>query len=165
MLQRFSLEHDEWLLVMYNERRRWVPCYLKPYFWAGMSTTQRSESMNAFFDGYVHSKTSLKRFVDQYGRALRNKVEKEFQANGNSLSKMIPCVTSFAMEKQVQHVYTLAKFKEFQTQLLDQLYCYVLPSIDGSTFEVRENRVINGFDKSSNFIVEYDNSTSKGMCS
>ncbi|CAH9099441.1 unnamed protein product, partial [Cuscuta europaea] len=88
MLQRFSQEHDEWLLVMYNERRRWVPCYLKPYFWADMSTNQRSESMNAFFDG-----------------------------------------------------------------------------INGSTFEVRENHVINGFDKSSNLIVEYDNSTSKGLCS
>ncbi|CAH9137280.1 unnamed protein product [Cuscuta epithymum] len=165
MLHRFSLHHDEWLGVMYNERHRWVPCYLKPYFWAGMSTTQRSESVNAFFGEYVHSKTSLKQFVDQYGRAMRKKIENEFQADGLSFTKMIPCVTSFAIEKQVQRVYTIAKFKEFRTQLLDQLYCYVIPMMDGKTYEVKENRVINGFDKSWTFIVEYDVSTSKGMCS
>ncbi|CAH9107260.1 unnamed protein product [Cuscuta europaea] len=40
MVERFSHKNDEWLGVMYNERHRWVPCYLKPTFWAGMSTTQ-----------------------------------------------------------------------------------------------------------------------------
>ncbi|KAF8364659.1 hypothetical protein HHK36_033339 [Tetracentron sinense] len=49
-----------------------------------MSTTQRSESMNSFFDGYVHAKTSLKEFVDQYDSALRDKYEKEAQADFES---------------------------------------------------------------------------------
>lgn len=56
----------------------------------GMSTTQRSESINAFFDGYVHSKTSLKQFVEQYGRALSSKAEKEFQADSKSFYHMVP---------------------------------------------------------------------------
>jgi hypothetical protein len=42
-----------------------------------MNTTQRSESMNAFFDGYVHSQTTLKEFVDQFDSALKRMVEKE----------------------------------------------------------------------------------------
>ena len=46
-------------------------------------STKLSESMNAFFDGYVHSKISLKQFVEQYENALRNKVEKETRADAD----------------------------------------------------------------------------------
>ncbi|XP_022880776.1 protein FAR1-RELATED SEQUENCE 5-like [Olea europaea var. sylvestris] len=79
MLDTYDLHDNDWLSRLYENRNRWVPCYLKTTFLAGMSTTQRSESMNTFFDGYVHLKTSLKQFVEQYERALRSKVEKEFQ--------------------------------------------------------------------------------------
>lgn len=51
-----------------------------------MSTTQQSENNNPFFDRYVHSKTSLKKLVEQYDRALRNKVEKEFQVDFKSFA-------------------------------------------------------------------------------
>jgi len=57
-ITKFDLGGNEWLRNLNDERHRWVPCYLKQHFWAGMSTTQRSESMNAFFDGYINSMTS-----------------------------------------------------------------------------------------------------------
>ncbi|XP_028078520.1 protein FAR-RED IMPAIRED RESPONSE 1-like [Camellia sinensis] len=66
MLAKFSLYDNEWLGVLYDQRHRWIPAYVKDIFWAGMSTTQRSKSMNAFLDGYVNSKTTLKQFVEQY---------------------------------------------------------------------------------------------------
>jgi len=66
---------------IFDERNHWVPAYVRDTFWAGMSTTQRSESMNSYFDGYVNSKTSLKQFVELYGNALRDKVEKENKAD------------------------------------------------------------------------------------
>ena len=50
---------------------------MKTTFWAGMSTTQRSENMNAFFDGYVNSKTTLKQFVEKYEKAMESKIEIE----------------------------------------------------------------------------------------
>ena len=52
-----------------------------------MSTTQRSESMNAFFDGYVNSKTALKQFVEQYSNALKSKVQKEVEEDAKCLSQ------------------------------------------------------------------------------
>ena len=73
MIVEFELGGNEWLHGLYNERHHWVPCYLKNSFLAGMSTTQRSESMNAFFYSYVNSKTTLKQFVEQYSNALKNK--------------------------------------------------------------------------------------------
>lgn len=54
--------------------------------------------MNAFFDGFVNSKTSLKQFVEQCDNALKNKVEKESLADEMSFSQHVPCVTTFEME-------------------------------------------------------------------
>ncbi|XP_022842040.1 protein FAR1-RELATED SEQUENCE 9-like [Olea europaea var. sylvestris] len=82
--------------------------------------------MNAFSDGYVRSKTSLKLFVEQYERALRSKVEKEFQADFRSFLQMIPCATKYEMEKQFQEIYTISKFKEFQKEFTEKVYCEVL---------------------------------------
>lgn len=60
MIVEFNLYKNQWLGVLYDERHRWVPVYVKDIFWAGMSTTQRNESMNVFFDGYINPKTTLK---------------------------------------------------------------------------------------------------------
>lgn len=40
-----------------------------------LSKTQRSESINSFFDKYVNRKTSLKEFVDQYKLAAQGRKE------------------------------------------------------------------------------------------
>ncbi|KAL7245701.1 hypothetical protein ACSBR2_000935 [Camellia fascicularis] len=88
-----------------------------------MSTTQRSESMHAFFDGYVNSKTTLKQFVEQYENALAKKVENENNEEFNSFNSCIPCMVGYEMEKQVQSAYTTAKFKEFQRELMGKISC------------------------------------------
>lgn len=77
MIYKYELLDNEWLGSLYEERCRWVPVFVKDAFCAGLSTTQRSESMHAFFDKYVNSKTTLKQFVEQYDNALRDKCEKE----------------------------------------------------------------------------------------
>ncbi|XP_022868361.1 protein FAR1-RELATED SEQUENCE 5-like isoform X1 [Olea europaea var. sylvestris] len=48
MLETYELHDNDWLARLYENRARWVPCLLKPTFWASMSTSQQSESMNAF---------------------------------------------------------------------------------------------------------------------
>ncbi|XP_059454921.1 protein FAR-RED IMPAIRED RESPONSE 1-like [Corylus avellana] len=123
LLVTYNLEDNDWLRGLYNERASWIPSYLKWVFWAGMTTTQRSESMNAFFDGYVHPTTTLKQFVDQYDSALRKKVENERIADFNSFNTTIQCVTIFQFEKKFQECYTNAKFKEVQEELKGRMYC------------------------------------------
>ncbi|XP_074374842.1 protein FAR-RED IMPAIRED RESPONSE 1-like [Apium graveolens] len=105
-----------------------------------MSTTQRSESMNSFFDGYVNSKTTLKQFVEQYENALASKVSKENQEDFNSYNSMYPCITDYEMEKELQSFYTNSKFKEFQQEIKGKLYCEVSPVLsDGSKYLVVED--------------------------
>ncbi|XP_022856160.1 protein FAR1-RELATED SEQUENCE 5-like [Olea europaea var. sylvestris] len=168
MLAEYDLLEHAWLSSLYNERGRWVPCFLKTSFWAGMSTTQRSEGINAFFDGYVHSKTSLKQFVEQYERALKSKVEKEFQADFKSFSQMVPCATRYDMERQFQSVYTIAKFKEFQEQFTGKMYCEVLGLNETylhTTYDVREDIILNNCMKTKIFKVCFRRNECEFECS
>ncbi|XP_024953574.1 protein FAR-RED ELONGATED HYPOCOTYL 3-like [Citrus sinensis] len=125
-----------------------------------MSTTQRSESMNAFFDGFVNSKTNLKQFVKQYENALRRKAELEWQAYAKCFSKNTPCVTRYEIEKQVEKMYTIAKFKEFQQELNALMYCDIVDSV-GSIYEISESL---GQGKKKNFEVAFDETECEVSC-
>ena len=110
------LQENEWLANLYEEREQWVPAFLNSNFFAGMSSTQRSESMNAFFDGYLHSSTTLKVFVEQLENALRNKVENEILSNFECFQGKLEYSLSSPMEKQFQKVYTHEIFKRVRIE-------------------------------------------------
>ncbi|XP_042944600.1 protein FAR-RED IMPAIRED RESPONSE 1-like [Carya illinoinensis] len=117
LITTYNLEKNAWLQTLYTEREHWVPAFLKDSFWAGISTTQQSESMNAFFDGYVHAKTNLKEFVDQFDNTLKKKIENENSSDFHSFSVTIPCISRSLIEKKFQECYTNAKFREVQREL------------------------------------------------
>ncbi|XP_057432495.1 protein FAR-RED IMPAIRED RESPONSE 1-like [Lotus japonicus] len=148
MIKDYELHDNDWLKGLFDERDRWVPVFLRDTFWAGMSTTQRSESMNSFFDGYVNSKTTLKQFVEQYDNALRDKIEKESLADFGSFNTEIACVSIFGFESQFQKAFTNAKFKEFQVEIASMMYCNTFfEKMDGlqSIYSVTETKKV--FDK------------------
>ncbi|GFS40197.1 hypothetical protein Acr_00g0067080 [Actinidia rufa] len=139
-ITKYELESNTWLEGLYSERKRWVLAYLKDVFWAGMSSTQRSEGINAYFDGYIHSKTTLKQFVEQYENALASKVESENLEDVKSWSTYIPCITKGELEKQFQSVYTHAKVKEFQEQFVGKLDCLCSKTKEGDIVSEYEFR-------------------------
>ncbi|XP_062114368.1 protein FAR-RED IMPAIRED RESPONSE 1-like [Humulus lupulus] len=146
-IKLYELHANEWLLGLYNERKKWVPTFVKDTFWAGMSTTQCNKSMNAFFDGYVNSKTTLKQFVEQYENALRDKVENKNHENFNSFNSRISCITMYAMEKQYLDANTTAKFKEIRQEFKGKHYCEIssYKDINETTFKfVVDEDVLSG---------------------
>lgn len=58
MIMKYDLADNGWLSELFDERHRWVPCFVKSSFWAGMSTTQRNKSVDDVFDGFVDSKAT-----------------------------------------------------------------------------------------------------------
>ncbi|XP_020266769.1 protein FAR1-RELATED SEQUENCE 5-like [Asparagus officinalis] len=88
MKEKFDIneEGEGWLQTVYKCREHWVPCYLKDTFFAGMRSSQRSESINAFFDGYVNSQTQLHEFVTQYEKAVTNRRFSEAHEDFKSLN-------------------------------------------------------------------------------
>jgi hypothetical protein len=151
MIEYYGLQDNEWLKGLFGERDHWVPVYMRDTFWAGMSTTQRSESMNSFFDGYVNSKTALKQFVEQYDNALKDKIEKENLADFHSFNATIACLSHYGFESQFQNAFTNAKFQEFQAEVGSMMYCNALfEKQEGlnSIFSITENKRV--FDKVKN---------------
>ncbi|XP_058207248.1 protein FAR1-RELATED SEQUENCE 6-like isoform X1 [Rhododendron vialii] len=171
-ITKYELQSDEWLQGLYLERKQWVPAFVKDVFWAGMSSTQRSEnmnSMNPYFDGYINSKTTLKQFVEQYENALTEKVESEKYEDMKSVNSYIPCITEDELEKQFKSVYTNAKVKEFHDQFIGKLNCslHERKICDvWSEYEVKE-WVIFGEEKKRkrvSFTVDFNGETNEANC-
>ncbi|MQL90637.1 hypothetical protein Taro_023231, partial [Colocasia esculenta] len=72
---------NEWMKSLYESRLKWAPVFLKDTFFAGMSSSQRSESIHHFFDGFVQSKTTLGEFIDKYSVALYSRYDAENEAD------------------------------------------------------------------------------------
>ena len=68
--------------------------------------------MNAFFDGYVGPKTTLKQFVDQYDEALKSKVEKENTEDFISLTSRVPCITHLKMKWRYNAIVAYLNLEE-----------------------------------------------------
>ncbi|KAG6627606.1 hypothetical protein CIPAW_15G141000 [Carya illinoinensis] len=150
------------------EHTYWAPVFMKKVFWAGMSTTQRSESMNAFFDGYVHAKTNLKEFVDQFDNALRKKIENENAVDFYSFNIAIPVISPSPLEKTFQNIYTCNKFREVQKEVMGMLAS--LPTLhrkDGviATYHVEDEVDIDDFIKEVTHTVYFNEVECKVKCS
>ncbi|KAL8461936.1 hypothetical protein ACS0TY_033135 [Phlomoides rotata] len=116
-----------------------------------MISTHRSERMHAYFDKFVHSRSTLKQFMEQYDMVMGNKIQKEFIAIFQSKNKVVKCVSTFCWEKQFQRVYTNSIFKLVQEQINRVMYCQVIPSeeveneIGVDVIKVLERSIVNNY--------------------
>lgn len=142
MIEAHGLENNEWLKTLYEERHYWAPVFLKDNsFWAGMSISQRGETVATYFDGCVYPRTPIKQFFSKCEMTLLGKFKKEAQTDTESFLKMPLIMSKFYMEEQLSKVYTLNMFKKFQDELKATMYCHVTPvKGDGSViiFEIKE---------------------------
>ncbi|XP_057511184.1 protein FAR1-RELATED SEQUENCE 5-like [Actinidia eriantha] len=169
VINKFQLGDNDWLSGLYEEQHRWVPAFVKDNFWAGMSSTQRSESMNAFFDGYVHSNTTLKVFVGQYENALRKKVQKEEAEDARCFNVQLKTVSPYGFEKKFQQAYTIEKFQQFQSEITGKITCsiFFVKIVDCiSEYEVREDIQVgeSGYLKTVTFHVHFDEVSKESNC-
>ncbi|VFQ81023.1 unnamed protein product [Cuscuta campestris] len=121
LVDKYELRDHDWLQSIYLDRRHWVPVYLRDTFFAEMSLTQRSDTMNSYFDGYVNASTNLNQFFKLYEKALESRHEKEVKADYDSMNTLPALKTPSPMEKQASEVYTKKIFMRFQEELVDTL--------------------------------------------
>lgn len=124
MIQRFGVGDHEWLRSLYEDRARWAPVYLKDTPFAGMATARPGETLNAFFDRYVHKQTPLKEFLDKYELALQKKHKEEVLADTESRNSTPTLKTRCSFELQLSKVYTREIFKKFQMEVEDMYSCF-----------------------------------------
>ncbi|XP_021769850.1 protein FAR-RED IMPAIRED RESPONSE 1-like [Chenopodium quinoa] len=123
LIVKYHLQGNDWLCDLFEERHMWIPAFMKEYFWAGMKTTQRVESINRFFDGFVNRTTQLHEFLEKYTRAMWKRVKAELDADARCGEYLRRLVNGFKLEKFFQEIYTDAKFEEVQKECARMGYC------------------------------------------
>ncbi|RYR43663.1 hypothetical protein Ahy_A08g040059 [Arachis hypogaea] len=163
-LVNFGLADNKWLSDLYEDRHIWVPIYLDHHFWAGMRSTQRSETMHSFFNKYITRNSSLIQFVKQYDNCLGSREQAERESDAADFHTVIPCATKSSIEAQFQDAYTHAKFREVQAQFRGKANCITRlknSALGYSVYEVGEQVSSSIFDK---FAVTYDSVAAEVKC-
>ncbi|XP_077251984.1 protein FAR1-RELATED SEQUENCE 7-like [Tasmannia lanceolata] len=124
LVEKYKINENGWLAKMWELRSHWVPAYFRDTFTAGMTSSGRSESINAFFDGYVNMNTTLKEFVDQYDRALEFRRKAESQEDFRSKTTKAVLMSRFKLEEEASKCYTRTMFDRFQVEFKDSLDCW-----------------------------------------
>ncbi|KAK4348029.1 hypothetical protein RND71_034368 [Anisodus tanguticus] len=121
LIDKYDLGENEWLQAIYADRKKWVPVYLRGTFFAEMSITHSSDSMNSYFDGYVNASTTLQQFIKLYEKAVESRYEKEVKADYDTMQIAPVLKTPSPMEKQAAGIYTRKLFMKFQEELVETL--------------------------------------------
>lgn len=121
LISSYELYTNEWLGSLYDVRQKWIPAYTKRYFAAGMTTTGRSESMNAFFDEYVNASTGMLCFVLQSQKAVERQFIRERKADYITKHRKRIMVLGSSLEVHAAQVYTKEMFRRFQRQFVDSM--------------------------------------------
>lgn len=65
VVRKYNLHSNKHVAGLYEIKHFWVPAYLRDHFFGGMTTTGRSESINAFIKRFTSSHTNMEQFVRQ----------------------------------------------------------------------------------------------------
>ncbi|KAK6123638.1 hypothetical protein DH2020_042619 [Rehmannia glutinosa] len=151
MINQHSLRDNKWLQLLYEDRQRWVPVYLKDTSFVGMLPINESEGSSAFFDGYVHKHTSFKEFLDKYDLALQRKQMKEAMEDFESRNSSFELKTKSNFELQLSKVYTKEMFKKCQIEVEGMYSCFNTKQVTTNgpimTFVVKERIEVEGNEK------------------
>lgn len=162
LVERFELSDNELIQSLYEDRTKWAPSLMRGTLLAGMSTIQRSDSVNSYFDKYVHKKTAVQEFVKQYEVIVQDRYEEEAKADSDTWNKQHTLKSPSPFEKQAAGVYTHAVFKKFQIEVLGAVACHPkeLAGNDDRTITYK----VQDFEKNQEFTVTMDKLKSEVFC-
>ncbi|XP_028060803.1 protein FAR1-RELATED SEQUENCE 5-like [Camellia sinensis] len=129
--------------------------------WAvGMSTTQLSESFNAFLKDYLNCDHNLMEFFMHFERVLYKKRYKELEAEYNLSQKLSRVSISTLMLKQVAKIYTKTIFEELKNEYVQSIEALIIGTInDGESTIFTITTVVNE-KKDKNVTMDKDGSLS-----
>lgn len=65
MVDQYGLHANKHIISLYSLRTFWALPFLRRYFFAGLTSTCQSESINAFIQQFLSAQSQLDRFVEQ----------------------------------------------------------------------------------------------------
>lgn len=116
LLDKYDLQKNDWLEAVYNARKQWAPVYFRDTFFAALAS---NHGVTSFFDGYVNQQTTLPLFFKQYESSLEHSLEKEIEADYETICTTPSLKTPSPMEQQAANQYTKKIFAKFQEELVE----------------------------------------------
>lgn len=162
LLDKFNLQEVEWVQLLYQDRSHWAPTFMRDISFVGLSTASRSESLNPWFDKYVHGETTLREFMEKYKVILEDMYEEEAKADFDTWHEMPELKSPSPFEKQMSLVYTHEIFKKFQVEVLGAAACHLKKETgDGRAVKY----TVKDIEENQNYVVEWSESRSSIYCS
>ncbi|KAK3206209.1 hypothetical protein Dsin_020255 [Dipteronia sinensis] len=147
MIQRHGIRDHRWIQTLYEDRRRWVPVYLKEIFLAGMFPIQQIEVSTSLFEGYLDKNAPLKEFLDKYDQALQTSYQLEALADIDSRNSSYMLKSRCYFEFQLSKLYTNEILRKFGKEVEGMYSCFSTRqlSADGPivTYTVKEQVELN----------------------
>lgn len=162
LVEKFHLREVQWIQLLYEDRKHWVPTFMRGISFAALSTPSRSESLNSLFDKYVRGETSLREFIEQYRVILEDRYEEEAKADFDAWHETPELKSPSPFEKQMSLVYTHEIFKKFQVEVLGAAACHLKKE---NEFETTTTYEVKDFEDNQNFMVEWNESKLDIYCS
>ncbi|XP_020884465.1 protein FAR1-RELATED SEQUENCE 2 [Arabidopsis lyrata subsp. lyrata] len=162
MTSKFELHENEWVQLLFRDRKKWVPHYFHGICLAGLSGPERSSSIASHFDKYMNSEATFKDFFELYMKFLQYRCDVEAKDDLESQRKQPTLRSSLAFEKQLSLIYTDAAFKKFQAEVPGVVSCQLQKEReDGTTAIFR----IEDFEERQNFFIVLNKELLDACCS
>ncbi|XP_010247178.1 PREDICTED: protein FAR1-RELATED SEQUENCE 5-like isoform X2 [Nelumbo nucifera] len=118
MLARYNLSEHEWINQIYGKRKHWAEAYLRGQFFAGMRSTQRCKSQNAYCNRYLKVKDNFIEFIHDFELALSRSRSREAREDFESMVTQ-PVVEDHlkSYRAQMGATYTKSSYVEFCKEL------------------------------------------------
>ncbi|KAF6149507.1 hypothetical protein GIB67_003655 [Kingdonia uniflora] len=137
LMKKHNPDDNNWMQGLFNIRERWIPLWNRGTFYAGMSTTGRSESTNNFFNGWLLPSTGLCSFVTKYATTLLETFEREKEEGFQSEHRYRQVRPHQALLKHAAKIYTRKIFHKVEDQF-NQIVRFIAieKSVGGNVREI-----------------------------
>ncbi|XP_055961816.1 uncharacterized protein LOC126681389 [Mercurialis annua] len=142
MVHQHGIKDNKWIQSLYEDRKKWIPAYVKETFLAGLFPFPQNEIVTLVFEGYLNKHTSLKDFFDNYDQALQRNHQLEALADMDSKNSISELNSSSYFELQLSKLYSNEIVRRFKKEMEGMYGCFSTRqvSLEGPvvTFIVKE---------------------------
>ncbi|KAK8914272.1 Protein FAR1-RELATED SEQUENCE 5 [Platanthera zijinensis] len=121
IITEHRLHDNDWLASMFEIKHHWIPLYLKSCFFAGMHSSQRSESLNSFIKRYSTERNTLMDFYARFTNGLEEQRQDALEDEHQTIITYPKLKTTWSLEKQMSQIYTKKIFYKFQDEVVSSL--------------------------------------------
>ncbi|XP_068652129.1 protein FAR1-RELATED SEQUENCE 11-like [Aristolochia californica] len=143
MVSAFGLHTNRHISSLSQLRELWALPYLRSHFFAGLTATGQSKSINAFIQRFLSAQTRLAHFVEQVAVAVDFKDQAGEQQTMQQNLQNISLKTGAPMESHAATVLTPYAFCKLQDELVMAAH-YASFQIEDGCFHVRHHTKLDG---------------------